>query len=170
MTSALSWQNSISLCPTSFCIPRPNLPVTPGVSWLPTFAVQFPIMKRTSFSSVSLEGLVGFHRTVQLQLLQHYWSGHRLGLLWYWMVWLGNKQRSFSCFWVAVKYCILDSFVDCDGYYISSKGFLPTVLDIMVILVKFTHLSILIHWFLKCQYLLLPSPGWSLPVCLDSWT
>ena len=31
MTSAFSWQNSISLCPASFCIPRPNLPVTPGV-------------------------------------------------------------------------------------------------------------------------------------------
>ena len=30
MTSAFSQQNSISLCPASFCIPRPNLPVTPG--------------------------------------------------------------------------------------------------------------------------------------------
>ena len=29
MTSALSWQNSISLCPASFRILRPNLPVTP---------------------------------------------------------------------------------------------------------------------------------------------
>ena len=37
MTSAFSWQNSISLCPASFRIPRPNLPVTPGVSWLLTF-------------------------------------------------------------------------------------------------------------------------------------
>jgi len=27
-----------------------------------------------------LEGLVGLHRAIQLQLLQHYWSGHRLGL------------------------------------------------------------------------------------------
>ena len=27
MTSAFSWQNSISLCPASFHIPRPNLPV-----------------------------------------------------------------------------------------------------------------------------------------------
>ena len=27
-----SWQNSISLCPDSFCTPRPNLPVTPGIS------------------------------------------------------------------------------------------------------------------------------------------
>ena len=33
MTSAFSWQNSISLCPASLHIPRPNLPVTPGVSW-----------------------------------------------------------------------------------------------------------------------------------------
>ena len=34
------WQDSISLCPASFCTPRPNLPVTPGISWLPTFAFQ----------------------------------------------------------------------------------------------------------------------------------
>ena len=36
-------------------------------------------------------------------------------------------------FEIACKYCISDSFVDCDGYSISSKGFLPTVVDIMVI-------------------------------------
>ena len=30
-------------------------------------------------------------------------------------------------------YCIFDSFVDHDGYSISCKGFLPTVVDIMVI-------------------------------------
>ena len=76
MTSEFSWQNSISLCPASFCIPRPNLPVTPGVSWLPTFAFQSPIMKRTSFLGVSSKGLIGLHRTIQLQLLQHYCLGH----------------------------------------------------------------------------------------------
>ena len=32
MISAFSWQNSVSLCPASFCTPRPNFPVTPGVS------------------------------------------------------------------------------------------------------------------------------------------
>ena len=99
MTSAFSWQNSVSLCPASFCTSRPNLPVTPGISWLPTFAFQTPVMKRTSFWMLVLEGLVSFHKTVQLQLLQHYWLGHRLGLLWYWMVCLGNKQRSFCLFW-----------------------------------------------------------------------
>ena len=44
---------SISLCPASFRIPRPKLPVTPGVSWLPTFSFQSPIMKRTSLLGVS---------------------------------------------------------------------------------------------------------------------
>ena len=39
----------------------------------------------------------------------------------------------------ASKYCILDCYVDYDGYSISSKGFLPTVVDIMVIWIKFTH-------------------------------
>ena len=34
---------------------------------------------------------------------------------------------------IASKYCILNSFVDHDGYSIYSKEFLPTVLDIMVI-------------------------------------
>ena len=46
-----------------------------------------------------LEGLIGLHTTIQIQLLQHYCLGHRLGLLWYWMVCLGNKQGSFCCFW-----------------------------------------------------------------------
>ena len=32
---------------------------------------------------------------------------------------------------IASKYCISDSFVDYDGYSISSKGFLPTIVDIM---------------------------------------
>ena len=31
----------------------------------------------------------------------------------------------------APKYCILDSFVDCEVYSISSKAFLPTVVDTM---------------------------------------
>ena len=64
--------------------------------------IQSPKMKRTSFLGV-LKGLVGLHRTVQLQLLQRYWLGHRLGLLWYWMVCLGNEQRSFCHFWDCIQ-------------------------------------------------------------------
>ena len=34
---------------------------------------------------------------------------------------------------IVSRYCISESSVDYDGYSISSKGFLPTVVDIMVI-------------------------------------
>ena len=51
------------------------------------------------FVVLVLEG----YRTIQLQLLQHYWSGHRLGLMWYWMVSLGNEQRSFCHFWDCIQ-------------------------------------------------------------------
>ena len=60
------------------------------------------------------------------------------------MVCLGNEQRSFCHFWDCIQYCISDSFVDHAGYSISSEGFLSTVIDIMVIWVKFTHFSSLI--------------------------
>ena len=43
-----------------------------------------------------------------------------------------NRDHSVI-FEIASKYCISDSFVDHDGYSISSEGFLPTVVDIMVI-------------------------------------
>ena len=79
-----------------------------------------------------LKGLVGLHRTVQLQLLQR-WLGHRLGLRDIeWFALETNRDHSVV-FEIVCKYCISDSFVDYEGYSISSKGFLPTVVDIMVI-------------------------------------
>ena len=42
-----------------------------------------------------------------------------------------NRDHSVI-FEIAPKYCILNSFVDYESYSISSKGFLPTVVDIMV--------------------------------------
>jgi len=80
-----------------------------------------------------LEGLVGLHRTVQLQLFQPYWLGHRLGLLYIeWFALEMNRDHSVN-FEIVSRYCTLDSFVDYAGYTISSKGFLSTVVDIMVI-------------------------------------
>ena len=49
-----------------------------------------------------------------------------------WFVLETNRDHSVV-FEIAPKYCILDSFVDCEGYSISSKEFLPRVVDIMVI-------------------------------------
>ena len=79
-----------------------------------------------------LKGFVGLHRTVQLQLLQHYCSG--IDLYYCDIEWFAletNRDHSVV-FEIASKYCISDSFVDHDGYSISSEGFLPTVVDIMV--------------------------------------
>jgi len=92
---------------------RPNLPFTPGISWLSTFEFQSCIMKNKTFLVLVLKGLVGLPRTDQLQLLQHYWLGHRLGLL----NCLPWKQTEFilSFFETASKYCISDSFADYMG-------------------------------------------------------
>ena len=46
---------------------------------------------------------------------------------------LEMNQYHSVIFEITPKYCILDSFVDYDGYSISSKGFLPTRVNIMVI-------------------------------------
>ena len=86
-------------------------------------------MKRTSFWVLVLKGLVGLHRTIQLQLLQCYWLDN-CDIEWFALEM--NRDHSFI-FETASKYCISDSFVDHDGYSISSKGFLPTVVDIMAI-------------------------------------
>ena len=79
-----------------------------------------------------LKGLVGLHRTVQLQLFSV--TGWGIDLDYCDIEWLAlEMNRDHSVFETASKYCILDSFVDYDGYSISSKGFLSTVVDITVI-------------------------------------
>ena len=45
--------------------------------------------------------------------------------------WKRNRDHSVV-FEIASKYWISDSFVDHDGYSISSEGFLPTVVEVMV--------------------------------------
>ena len=80
-----------------------------------------------------LEGFVGLHRTVQLSFFSI--SGQDIDLDYCDIEWFAletNRDHSVI-FEVASKYCISDSFVDCNGYSISFKGFLPTVVDIMVI-------------------------------------
>ena len=80
-----------------------------------------------------LKGLVGLHKTVQLQFLQR--SGWGIDLDNCDIEWFAlETNRGHSViFEIASKYCISDSFVDHDGYSISSEGFLPAVVDIMVI-------------------------------------
>ena len=62
-------------------------------------------------------------------------TGWSIDLDYYDIEWLAlemNRDHSVV-FEIASKYCISDSFVDHDGYSISSEGFLLAVVDIMVI-------------------------------------
>ena len=78
-----------------------------------------------------LEGLVGLHRTVQLPFFSI--TGRGIDLDYRDIEWFAlEMNRVHSVFEIASKYCI-SVFVDYDGYSISSKGFLLTVVDIMVI-------------------------------------
>ena len=78
-----------------------------------------------------LKVLVGLHRIIQCQLLQHYWSGIDLDYRYRDIEWFAlETNRGHSVIFETASKCyILDSSVDYDGYSTSLKGFLPTVVD-----------------------------------------
>ena len=80
-----------------------------------------------------LKGLVGLHRTVQTSLSSITSRGIDLDYCDTESFALETNRDHSVIFETLSKYCISDSFVDYDGYSISSKGFLLTVVDIMVI-------------------------------------
>ena len=80
-----------------------------------------------------LKGLVGLHRFFIFSFFSV--TGQGIDLDYHDIEWFAlemNRDHSVV-FETASKYCISDSFADYDGYSISSKGFVPTVVDIMVI-------------------------------------
>ena len=85
---------------------------------------------------VSSKRLVGLHRTIQLQLSALLLTGWGINLDYCDIEWFAlemNRDHSVISE-IASKDCISDSFFFySDGYSISSKGFLPTVVDTMVI-------------------------------------
>ena len=132
MTSAFSWQNSYySVFQGQICL---LLQVFLHFLLLHSSPLWW---KGHLLGVLVLKGLVGLHGTIQLQLLQRYWLEHKLGLLYYWMVCLENKQVILSFLRLhpntAFRTLMATAFF--------SKGFLPTVADTMVIWVKFTHSS-----------------------------
>ena len=92
------------------------------------------------FLVLVLEDLGGLHRTVWLFSFFGI-SDWGIDLDYCDVEWFALEMNwvHFVAFEIAPKYCISDSFVDYEGYFISSNGFLPTVVDIMVIWIKFTH-------------------------------
>ena len=137
-TSAFSWPNSISLCPSSFCTPRPNLPVTPGLL-NSCFYIPVPYDEKDIFSLVLV--LEVFIELFNFHFSLSYWGIDLDYCDTEWFALESIRDHSVA-FETVAKYCISNSFVDYEGYSISSKGFLPTVVDILVIWIKFFHLRI----------------------------
>ena len=102
---------TVSLCPASFCTPRPNLPVTPGISWLPTFAFQSPMMKRIYFLGVSSTRSYRFFIELFSFLTTTGWGIDLNYCDTEWFA-LETKRDHSVIFETAPKYCILDSFID----------------------------------------------------------
>ena len=89
LISTFSWQNSVIFCPASFCTPRPNLPVTPDISLLPTFAFQFPMTKRTSFFVCVC---VSSRRSCRNPVAGKYWRQSRKDIQHHWS--LRNENQN----------------------------------------------------------------------------
>ena len=81
MTSAFSRQNSVSLCFALILYSKAKFSYYSRYLLISYFCIPILYDEKTSFLVLVLESLVGLHRTIQLQLLQHLWLGHRLGLL-----------------------------------------------------------------------------------------
>ena len=80
-----------------------------------------------------LKDLVGPHRTIPFSFFSITARGIDLDNCDVeWFALEVNRDHSVI-FETAPMYCISDSLVDYEGYSISSKGFLPTEVDIMVI-------------------------------------
>ena len=87
------------------------------------FCIPVPYNENDIFFGCYLEGFASIHKTIQLQLIQ----GIDLDYCdteWFAVETNRNHPVIFE---IASKYCILDSFVDYDGYSTTSKEFLPTV-------------------------------------------
>ena len=98
------------------------------------FAFQSPIMKRTSFLGVSSRRSCRSSKNCSTSASSVLLVGG-IDLDYCDIEWFAletNRDHSVV-FEIASKYCISDSLVNYEGYSISSKGFLPTVVDIMVI-------------------------------------
>ena len=81
-----------------------------------------------------IEGLVGLHRTVSFSFFSIADQGTDLDYCDVERFALEANRDDSVVFEIAPKDFILDPFVDYEGYSMSSKGFLPTVVDIIMVI------------------------------------
>ena len=144
MTIIFSRQNSVRLCPTSFCIPRPNLPVTPDISWLPTLGIPIPYDEKDIFFGVS-----------SIRSCSSSWNCSTLALVVWVQTWntvmLNGLPRKwtwpFCHFWDFTQVLHSKLFCWLWGLLHYSKGFLSTVVGMISIFPL-----ILVHSFLRSAH------------------
>ena len=129
MTSVVSWQNSVSLCPALLCSPRPNLPDYYKYLLTSFFCIPVPYNEKDiSFGCQFQKVLQVFIELFSFSFFGI--NGQDIDLDYCDIEWLTLKMnRDHSVvFEIALKYCIIDY----EGYCISSKEFWPTVVDILL--------------------------------------
>ena len=147
MTSAFSWQSSVSLCPASFCTQNKLASYS---RYLLTFSFCIPI----AYDEKDTFFWCWFQKVLQVSIEPFNFSFFSIT---HWGIdldccvieWFSLEMNGdhFVVFEIASKYCILVCFIYYDGYSISSKGFLPTIVDIMFIQLNSpisVHFSLLI--------------------------
>ena len=132
MTSVFSWQNS-QLLPCFILYSKAKFACYSRCFLTSYFCIPVPYNEKDIF--------FGFQFSKVLQVFTELFNfsffsvtGWGIGLDYCDIEWFAletNRDHSVI-FEIASKYCISDSFVDYDGYSISSKGFLPTLVDRMV--------------------------------------
>ena len=135
MTSTFSQQNSISLCPASFCTPRSNLPVTYSRNLFTSyFFIPLPYDEKHIYFWCQFQKVLQVF-TEPFNFSFFSITGWGIDLDYCDIEWFALEMNRDYCviFEIASKYCILDSFADYEVYSISSKGFFLTVVYITVI-------------------------------------
>ena len=139
MTSAFSWQTLLYFALPHFVLQgQTNLLLQVSLDFLLLHSSRL-WWKERLFLVLTIEGLVGLHRTVQLQPLQRYWLGHRLWLPWYWMVCLGNELKSLCHFWGCMQVLHFRFIYWLLGLFHFFYGILAPRRKYSTIWIKFTH-------------------------------
>ena len=142
MTSVFSWQNTVSLCPASFCTHKFACYSTYFLTFY--FFISVPYSEKDIFLGCQFQkvlqvfiepftfsffSIIGWD--VDLDYCDIEWFALIIIIIFFLQWILPWKQTEIIL--SLHSSCTFLTLVDYDGYFISSKGFLPTVVDIMVI-------------------------------------
>ena len=126
MTIVFSWQNSNQPLPCFILYSQVKLACYSRYLLTSCFCIPVPYDEKDIFFGCQLQNIL----QVFIELLNFSFfsiTGRDIDLSYCDIEWFAlEMNRDHSVFFeIASKYCIWDSFVDHDGYSISSKGFLP---------------------------------------------